>query len=53
MICSYFRWYTIERKFQAFIVEIYQVLREIWLFEHEFQDRNFGQLRIFRDMKFV
>ena len=28
----------------ASFVEIYQVLREIWLFEHEFQTRNFWQL---------
>ena len=26
---------------------IRQILIEIWLFEHEFQNRNFGQFRIF------
>ena len=33
--------------------EIYQVLREIWLFEHEFQATNFGQLPSFGSIKFV
>ena len=32
--------------FEPSFVEIHQVFREIWLFEHEFQVRNFGQLRI-------
>ena len=26
---------------------------EIWLFEHDFQTRNFGQLQIFGGIKFV
>ena len=30
--------------FEPSFVGIYQALREIWLFEHEFQARNFGQL---------
>ena len=30
--------------FEPSVVVIYQVLREIWLFEHEFQARKFGQL---------
>ena len=34
-------------KFEPSFVGIHQLLRVIWLFEHEFQARNFGQLRIF------
>ena len=29
--------------FEPSFVGIYQVLKDIWLFEHEFQDRHFGQ----------
>ena len=39
--------------FEHSFVEIHQVLREIWLIEHEFQARNFGQPRIFGGIKFV
>ena len=39
--------------FEHLCVGIHQVLREIWLFEHEFQTRNFGQLRIFGSIRFV
>ena len=39
--------------FEPSFVEIHQVFREIWLFEHEFQAGNFGQLRIFGGIKFV
>ena len=39
--------------FELSFVRIRQVLREIWLFVHEFQAGNFGQLRIFGGMKFV
>ena len=31
-------------KFDPSFAGIHQVLREIWLFEHKFQARNFGQL---------
>ena len=30
--------------FEPWFAGIHQVLREIWLSEHEFQARNFGQL---------
>ena len=30
--------------FESSFAGIHQVLREIWLFQHEFQARNFGQL---------
>ena len=30
--------------FEPFFIGIHQVLREIWLIEHEIQARNFGQL---------
>ena len=33
--------------FEPLFVEIHQELREIRLFEHEFQARNLGQLRAF------
>ena len=33
--------------FEPLLVGIQQVLREIWLFEREFQARNFGQRLIF------
>ena len=33
--------------FESTFVEIHSVLIEIRLFEHEFQNRNFGQFRIF------
>ena len=39
--------------FEPSFVRIRQVLREIWLFEHEFLARNFGQFRIFGGIKFV
>ena len=39
--------------FEHSFVGIHQVLREIWLFEHEFQTRNFGQLRNFGSIRFV
>ena len=39
--------------FEPSFVGIYQLLREIWVFEHEFHTRNFGQLRIFGGIKFV
>ena len=39
--------------FDPSFVGIHQVLREIWLFEHEFQATNCGQLRIFGGIKFV
>ena len=39
--------------FEPSFVGIHQVLREMWLFEHEFQARNFGQLWIFGGIKFV
>ena len=39
--------------FEHLFVGIHQVLREKWLFEHEFQTRNFGQLRIFGSISFV
>ena len=39
--------------FESLFVEICPVLREIWLFEREFQAKNFGQLRIFGGVKFV
>ena len=32
---------------------MHQVLREMWLFENEFQTSNFGQLRIFGGIKLV
>ena len=38
------RFYTIRLKFEHLFVRIYQVLRDIALFEHKFQARNFGQL---------
>ena len=34
--------------FEPSIVEIHQVLKEVWLFEHEFQARKFDQLQILR-----
>ena len=40
-------------KFEPWFVRIRQILIEIWLFEHEFQQRNFGQLRIFGGIKFA
>ena len=39
--------------FQASFVGIRHVLREMLVFEHEFQARNFGQLSIFGGIKFV
>ena len=33
--------------FESSFVGIHQVLRETWLFGHEFQARNFGQFGIF------
>ena len=39
--------------FEPSFVEIHQVLREPWHFEHEFQARNFGQLWIFVGIKFA
>ena len=39
--------------FEPSFVETHQVLREIRLFEHEFQAINFSHLRIFEGMKFV
>ena len=39
--------------FESSFVEIHQVLREILLFEHEFQARNFGHFRIFGVIKSV
>ena len=35
-----------DLNFEPSFVEIHQVLREIWLFGHDFQTRNFSQLRI-------
>ena len=35
---------TSNLNFEALFFGIHQVLREIWLFEHEFEARNFGQL---------
>ena len=37
-----------DLNFEPSFVGIHQVLKEIWLFEHEFQARNFGQLLILR-----
>ena len=34
-------------------VGIHEVLGEIWLFEHEFQARDFGQLWVFGGIKFA
>ena len=39
--------------FMSSFVGIHQVLREVWLFEHEFQARNLGQLSILGGIKFV
>ena len=39
--------------FQPSFVGILQTLIEIWLFEHEFQNENFGQLLILRGIKFA
>ena len=39
--------------FEPSFVAILQVLREKWLFEHEFQARNFDQIWIFGGIKFV
>ena len=39
--------------FEFSFVGICQTLIEIWLFEHEFQNRNFGKLRIFGGIKFA
>ena len=39
--------------FELSFVEIHQVLREIWLFEHEFQASKFGELRISGSIEFV
>ena len=33
-----------DLNFEPSFVGIHQVLKEIWLFEHEFQAINFGQL---------
>ena len=33
-----------DLNFESSFVGIHQVLREMWLFEHELQTRNFGQL---------
>ena len=38
--------------FESSFVGICQIFMEIWLFVHEFQNRNFGQFRIFRGIKF-
>ena len=42
-----------DLNFEPSFIEIRQVLREIWLLKHEFQARNFGQLRIFGGIKCV
>ena len=39
--------------FEPLFVGIHQVLRDIWLFEPEFQARTFSQLRIYGGIKFV
>ena len=39
--------------FESSFVGIHEVMRETWLFEYKFQDRNFGQLLIFWGIKFV
>ena len=39
--------------FEHSFVEIYKVLREMWLFEHEFQTRIFCKLQIFGGIRFV
>ena len=39
--------------FEPSFVGIHQVLRERWLFDHEFQTGNFGQRRIFGGIKLV
>ena len=44
------KFYT-NLKFELSFARTHPVLREIWLFEHEFQARNFGQFRIFRGIK--
>ena len=45
MICNYIDIiHNPALKFEPSFVEIHQVLREIWLFEHEFQARNLGQV---------
>ena len=39
--------------FESSFAGIREVLRVIWLFEHKFQARKFGQLWIFGSIKFV
>ena len=39
-------------KFEPLFVGIHQILIEIWLFEHEFQDTNFDEFLIFGGIKF-
>ena len=39
--------------FERSFVGIHKVLREIWLFEHEFQTIIFGKLQIFWGIRFV
>ena len=52
-MCNYFRSQTIKLNFEPSIVGIHLGLIEIWLYEHEFRNRNFGQFRIFGGIKFV
>ena len=45
IICNWFQIpHNLSQNFKPLFVGIHQVLREIWLFEHKFQARNFGQL---------
>ena len=39
--------------FEPSVAGIHEVLREMWLFEHNFQARNFSQLKSFGGIKFV
>ena len=39
--------------FELSFVGIHKVLRGIWLFEQEFQTRNFGKLQILGGIRFV
>ena len=50
-ILNYFKQPNLN--FEHSFVRIHKVLREMWLFEHEFQSRNFGKLRILGGIRFV